>query len=218
MHNYPRERQCIVEEGSKIMRLTRKKRAQREQADLEIREAAAQQGMEDLPSAHLVDFLADSHRRTAEAAFETLTRRGPSALEAFIAGLTHANGKIRAVSALLLDHHGDERCAEPLRHALQHDPLEAVRRCAMHALACQNCKVCPLQADIVGPLIEAAFNDRSLHVRRCAVQYLVGQKPDRRAIAAAHRLLASETDAALLLRARRMLEWHLLAESATTAA
>ncbi|HLK57420.1 MAG TPA: hypothetical protein VKU00_12695 [Chthonomonadaceae bacterium] len=190
------------------MRLTRQQRLQREQAAREVRDVAEQQGMEAMTSLQLVELLAAPHRRTAEAAFDTLNRRGSQALAALVVGLAHANGKIRAISALLLDHHGDDRCAEPLRHALRHDPLEAVRRCAMHALACQNCKVCPLQADIVGALLEAALHDRSLHVRRCAVQYLVGQRPDPRAVTAAQTLLATESDPALLLRTHRMLAWH----------
>ncbi len=190
------------------MRTTLKQREKREQAALQMRAAAEQQRMPTMTSAQLVELLADPHRPTAEAAFDILNGRGTQALDAFLVGLAHPNGKIRAVSALLLDHHGDDRCAEPLRHALRHDPLEAVRRCAMHALACQGCKACPLQTDIIGALLESAFQDRSLQVRRRAVQYLVGQKPDARVVTGAQTLLATERDPILLLRARRMLEWH----------
>jgi HEAT repeat protein len=164
--------------------------------------------MDTLDPCQLVELLGDDDFQVAGAASDALFTRGKAALDALIDGLKHVNGRVRASCALLMDHLGDDRCAEPLCHALRHDPLEAVRRCALHSLACQNCKECPLQADVIGPILEAALTDRSKQVRRRALQYLVGQRPDARVLAAVETIRQKETDPVLLLRARRALEWH----------
>jgi HEAT repeat protein len=62
--------------------------------------------------------------------------------------------------------------------------------------------VCPLDVDIVAPLVCLALTDRSIRVRRVAVHQLGCQPPDARAIAVLENLLAQETDAGLLSRAR----------------
>lgn len=180
----------------------------REEAQQRQAQAAESRQMQMRPTVQLVEWLGEDDFSTASASYNVLLERGQETLDALVTGLKHANGRVRASCALLMDHLGDDRCAEPLRLALQNDPLEAVRRCALHALACQNCKACPLQADIIAPLLLAALTDRSKQVRRRAVQYLVGQRPDGRVVIAMQALLERETDSVLLLRARRALDWH----------
>lgn len=184
------------------------RREKRQQARERREEIARQWEMDASPTPQLVEWLGEDDFEVSAAAYDVLFARGKLTLDALVEGLKHPLGRVRASCALLMDHLGDDRCTEPLRHALKHDPLEAVRRCALHALACQNCKECPLQADIIAPLLEAALTDRSKQVRRCAVQYLVGQRPDGRVIAAMRRLMEQERDPVLLVRAQRALHWH----------
>ena len=139
------------------------------------------------------------------AASEALAARGKAAVEALLAGLTHTDAKVRAACALLLDHVADNRCIGPLRHAMRHDPHEAVRRCAMHALVCDGCKECPLDTDVVGALIESARSDRSRAVRRRAVFYLSQQGPDARTGPALEALLTQEDGPIVCRRTRRAL-------------
>lgn len=183
------------------MKLTRKQRENRVQRQREIDSVARQHDMERLDSAVLIELLQAKEGHIACAATATLTARGNSAISALLNGLQHADGKVRATCALLLDHVADDTCIGPLLHALRYDPLEAVRRCAMHALVCDGCKECPLHTDVVCALLDALQNDRSLAVRRRAVFYLSQQPPDVRTTAALERLLRVETDPVLLERA-----------------
>ena len=164
--------------------------------------------MERLSDALLIEFLGDADWDILQAAQGVLFDRGKAALTALIAGLSHADGRVRGMCAGLMDHLGDDRCFEPLCAALKSDRLESVRRQALHALACQGCKECPLSGDTLLPLMDAALNDRSLAVRRRAVQYLVGQKRDARVVTMAKTLLAQEKDGILRLRAERALSAH----------
>lgn len=115
---------------------------------------------------------------------------------------------MRRVCASLLDHLADPTAAEPLARVLKHDPIEAVRRNALHSLSCHDCKSVPLGVDVIGSLVDAALSDRSLAVRRRAVQYLVGQTPDSRAADAMQVILDADTDPILLRRAQIALGWH----------
>jgi len=139
------------------------------------------------------------------AASEALATRGKAAIAALLTGLEHADAKVRATCALLLDHVADDRCIGPLLQAMRLDAHEAVRRCAMHALVCDGCKECPLNTDVVGALIESARSDRSRAVRRRAVFYLSQQRPDARTGPALEALLADEADPILRRRAQRAL-------------
>lgn len=186
------------------MRLTRKQRERREQIGLVVEE----RGMERLDSSRLVDLLGETEGQTEHAAITTLVERSRSAMPALLAGLKHANRKVRATCALLLDHIADDSCIEPLRHAMRHDPYEAVRRCAMHALVCDGCKECPLHADVIGALLESLQYDRSLAVQRRAVFYLGQQPPDPRTTRALEDLLQHSTDPILRRRAATALEQH----------
>ncbi len=162
----------------------------------------------------LVELLGKTEGRIHWAATSKLIERGKASTDALLEGLKHPNAKIRATCALLLDHVADNRCIEPLLHAIRHDPQEAVRRCALHALVCDGCKECPLAADVVGVLIETALNDRSIAVKRRAVFYLGQQRSDKRAITMLKRLLESESDPVLIRRSKlalaRQQAWEVL--------
>jgi hypothetical protein len=153
----------------------------------------------------LVELLGDPEWAFREAASAALLARGPAALGALVAGLSHADWQIRAACAGLMDHLADDRCVAPLRRALS-DPSPHVRRHAVHALGCQACKAAPLAADTVALLIERSLADPSVRVRRVAVHQLGLQAHDPRAVDALETLLGRETDAKLLSRARTALE------------
>lgn len=127
----------------------------------------------------------------------------PLLVDALIAGLEHASPRVRYNCAGAIDHLGDDRCVEPLRRLLN-DPVPRVRRMALHSLACDACKLAPLQsgADIVALLVERALEDPSINVRRHAAGGLA-RYSDPRAASALQTLVARETDPALLRIARR---------------
>ena len=156
-----------------------------------------------LTEQELVTRLAE--RGEAWEIFNALAARGKPAMGALLDGLEHPDARVRAACALLLDHIADDRCIGPLLRAMQHDPREAVRRCAMHALVCDGCKECPLNTDVVGALIESARTDRSRAVRRRAVFYLSQQRFDARTGPALEALLVGESDVIVRKRAQRAL-------------
>lgn len=174
------------------------------------RRTERQDSMNALAPEELVALLAERHFSpktppVSWVASEALAARGTAAIGALLTGLAHLDAKVRAACALLLDHVADDRCIEPLLQAMRHDPHEAVRRCAMHALVCDGCKECLLDTDVVGALIESARTDRSRAVRRRAVFYLSQQQPDMRTGPALEALLADEADPILRHRAERAL-------------
>ncbi len=140
-----------------------------------------------------------------EKAFRTLQQQGTLAIEALIEGTRHADWRVRRSCADLMDHLADTRCVEPLL-ALLDDPIEAVRRLAVHALSCQGCKVCPLNIDIVGNLVKVIQTDRSIRVRRVATHQLGCQPQDPRAVEALSALLTSERDTKILSNAKWALQ------------
>lgn len=180
----------------------------------ETRRVAQEKGMAAQEGRELIAYLAGTEALTEWAATTILLERGAASVPALLEGLVHPKGKIRATCALLLDHVADDRCVAPLLHAIRHDSLEAVRRCALHSLVCDGCKSCPLTADVVSALIEVATQDRSLAVRRRAVFYLSQQRPDARVRPFLTALLARETDAVLLRRANHAWQRHASADSA----
>lgn len=188
------------------------KRLRQQQAQHQRAHAAQAHDMDRMSAKQLVVLLGDEDFPTTSAAYEMLLARGKFTLDALIDGLNYSSGKVRASCALLMDHLGDDRCTEPLMRILKTDPLEAVRRCALHSLACQNCKALPLQADIILPILEAALSDRSKQVRRRAIQYLVGQPSDQRVVEAMDILIAQinqSNDPIFLERAKRARDWHI---------
>jgi HEAT repeat protein len=184
------------------------KQQKREALTREVRTVAQQLGMEAQDGGELIPYLGCTDGLTAWAAADTLLQRGALAVPALIGGLSHPNGKLRATCALLLDHVADDRCIAPLLQVIHHDPLEAVRRCALHSLVCDGCKACPLSTDVVAVLMEVAHRDRSLAVRRRAVFYLSQQQPDPRVPNCLEALIAAETDAVLRRRAANALCRH----------
>jgi len=184
------------------------KQERRESAARDVQQAAKERDLDSMAGQDLLPYLACGDGRVEMAATDVLLQRGSDSVSVFLQGLAHPTGKIRATCALLLDHVADDRCIEPLLHAIRHDPLEAVRRCALHSLVCDGCKSCPLSTDVVAALIETAENDRSLAVRRRAVFYLSMQRPDPRAASFLKGLLAQTSDTALLRRAGNALPQH----------
>jgi HEAT repeat protein len=157
--------------------------------------------LEQLPASHLVEMLRSKEFTRTQAATAVLFRRGAAALDALVEGLSHPDWRVRKNCAALMDHLGDDRCVEPLRRALT-DPIEGVRRLAIHALGCQPCKAAPLAVDLVALLIERSLSDPSVRVRRVAVHMLGLQPYDPRAVEVLETLLAQEADPRLRSRAQ----------------
>lgn len=176
----------------------------------EVRRAAEEMGMEAQEGRDLLPYLAYKEGLAEWAATDTLLRRGKASVPALLSGLTSNHGKIRSTCALLLDHVADDRCIEPLKHALYNDPLESVRRCALHSLVCDGCKACPLATDVVAVLMQVAGNDRSMAVRRRAVFYLSMQSPDTRILPFLESLFLKSTDSVLLRRAENAMRQQLM--------
>ena len=110
-------------------------------------------------------------------------------IETLLIEMQDTNPKVRAQATSLLDHFADDRCVDPLRRALT-DPSPLARRHAVHSIGCQQCKLKPLEVDIVRLLVERALHDKSLRVRRVAVHQLGLQAQDARAVAALDRKLS----------------------------
>ncbi|MBV9863712.1 MAG: HEAT repeat domain-containing protein [Abitibacteriaceae bacterium] len=191
-----------------MVKLTQKKKQAQESLQRDIGQVAQEHGLASLPGSELVELLAKREGLLEWAAIDTLLKRGSASVPALIAGLSHHKGKIRSTCALLLDHVADDRCVEPLINAIRHDPLEAVRRCALHSLICDGCKECPLTTDVIAILTEVAERDRSLAVRRRAVFYLSQQRPNARVAPFLQNLVETETDTVLLRRAANALQHH----------
>ncbi len=122
----------------------------------------------------------------------------PAVVETLIAGLELPQPRLRFECAGMMDHFADERCVEPLRRLLD-DPIPRVRRAALHSLSCDECKPAPLgtNIDFVTLLIERAFADPSIQVRRHAVYELAIRRADPRAAAALTRLQEEVRDTSI---------------------
>jgi hypothetical protein len=127
-------------------------------------------------------------RNTARAAQTALASSGEAGIAAAIWGLSYSNVHVRRGCAGFLDHHGTDACFEPLRRVALSDPAPSVRRMAVHAASCQECKPCPLAGDLVGLLIEVALSDTNRRVRLNALWGL-HQPRDARAVAALESIL-----------------------------
>lgn len=136
-------------------------------------------------------------RRAGDTVRGLLVEQGtyPAVVETLIVGLESAQPRRRFECADMMDHFADERCVEPLRCLLD-DPVPRVRRAALHSLSCDACKLAPLGTtiDFVALLIERAFADPSVQVRRHAVSELAVRRADPRAAAALIRLYEEESD------------------------
>jgi HEAT repeat protein len=125
---------------------------------------------------------------TTRAAQTALAARGEAGIAAVIWGLSHPSVRVRRGCAGFLDHHGTDACFEPLQQVALYDPAPSVRRTAVHAASCQECKTCPLAGDVVGLLIEVALSDTNRRVRLNALWGL-HRPQDARAIAALENIL-----------------------------
>ncbi|WP_309717343.1 HEAT repeat domain-containing protein [Armatimonas sp.] len=115
-------------------------------------------------------------------------------------GMADPDPRIRAYATGLLDHLATDACVVPLTKALS-DPSAHVRRLAVHALGCQDCKAAPLDIDIVGLLVDRALHDKSIRVRRVTVHQLGLQPHDPRAVSALESILEHDHDEKLRSRA-----------------
>ncbi len=94
--------------------------------------------------------------------------------EALVRGLGDRNPKVRWWCVQLLDHVPDERALWAVVPLLD-DPVDRVRRNAVHALACIACKPtadAPLTAKLLERIEALATGDRSAKVRREAAYAL----------------------------------------------
>ena len=166
---------------------------QLEQADLLLHQQVALLGTRDW--------------RIVRQATDVLLQAGDAGIQAAIAGMTHANPRIRRACADFMDHHGTDQCILALTTTL-HDPVAYVRRQALHSLGCQRCKESPLAVDAIAPLLNAALHDASIKVRREAVSNLFFQAPDQRVIPVLQNILAQESDRMMRKHAHHSLKHH----------
>jgi hypothetical protein len=94
-------------------------------------------------------------------------------VDALIAGLGHGNPKVRFECAHALDTYADLRARDALAPLID-DPVPRVRWMAMHALACDACKIeaPPFAEAICERIAVHALEDDSIQVRRHAAWQL----------------------------------------------
>ncbi len=94
--------------------------------------------------------------------------------QALVHGLSHKNPNVRFQCVQLMDHLGDDRIIEPVRQMLR-DWAPRVRKQALHALTCEQCKstpLCPLPGPVVADFIGLALHDPNVNVRIAAINAL----------------------------------------------
>jgi len=126
----------------------------------------------------LVEHLSSRNWRKVVETEQALRAAGQEGMQAVIFGMEHPNARIRRACTAFMDHHGTEICVAPLTERLLTDPVPAVRREAVHALACQRCKSSPLEADITLLLIDIYQNEPSRKVRYESLYALTQRMPD----------------------------------------
>jgi HEAT repeat protein len=157
-----------------------------------------QRNQTELDLQQLVELLGSRDWQVVAATWEVLAAAGDQGLGAVVAGLSHAEARVRRGCADFLDHYGTDACVDALRHTALHDPVASVRRAAVHALLCQRCKPCPLTSDLTDFLVQVALEDSSARVRGEAVGGLGAQPRDPRAVAALKQILQHESNPDLL--------------------
>jgi HEAT repeat protein len=113
----------------------------------------------------LVENLAVPHR--AKGALRRLMEAGPRATAALREGLRHPDPAVRVGCCRVLDHFLDDAALPELIDNLGHSS-DAVRRWALHALACDRCKegACrPGEDDVIPLAIRFLRDDPSSAVR-----------------------------------------------------
>jgi HEAT repeat protein len=162
-------------------------------------------GQTELDLQQLVELLGSRDWRVVATVQEALAGVGEHGVGAVVAGLSHAEVRVRRGCADFLDHYGTDACVDALRHAALHDPVASVRRAAVHALLCQRCKPCPLTTDLTEFLIQVALEDSNARVRGEAVWGLGTHPRDQRAIAALKHILRQDSNPGLLRGAHQAL-------------
>ena len=165
--------------------------------------------VDDIPPEELIELVTHHDWRVRHPAESHLSRNldNVEIMDAVIAGIVHENPRIRVACAQLMDHGGDDRCAEPLRQALN-DPVPKVRLAALHSLQCQPCKREPLRYDAISDMVQMADHDPDPKVRRSALGG-VQVAPDRRLVHAIERALEREPGLGEENRAPKLLQHHL---------
>ncbi|HTR63606.1 MAG TPA: HEAT repeat domain-containing protein [Candidatus Binataceae bacterium] len=129
---------------------------------------------------------------------------GKAAVPAVRDGLSHPNPSVRQFCAAFIDAHWDESALQRLILTL-HDPKLKVRKAAVHSLGCDRCKGGQNPIDVLPHLEERIREDKSIKVRRMAVQTLAAQTPNKLIARVLRRVLRDESDAKI----RKIAEWGL---------
>jgi HEAT repeat protein len=148
----------------------------------------------------LVEALGD--KGTFAAGWRALQEAGDAAIPAVREGLSHPNPRVRQFCAGFIDAHWDESALQRLILSL-HDPKLKVRKAAVHSLGCDRCKGGQNPIDVLPHLEERIREDKSIKVRRMAVQTLAAQTPNKLIARVLRRVLRDESDP----RIRRFAEW-----------
>ncbi len=156
-----------------------------------------------------------AQRHTAVAPLLTMPRRildqieiSDEILEQLMSGVEHPNPRVRFECAHLADHLDDERCFAILAK-LCADDVPRVRAEALHGLACEQCKSCPLSLDSVALLVEAALYDPSDKVRNKMVITFAAHSPDERIRKALRHMAAHEANPKIRQKAAAALKHYL---------
>jgi uncharacterized protein YndB with AHSA1/START domain len=171
-------------------------------------DTALEMGRERLQYAVELLGLGWKERRVRAVAIHMVVSAGQAGMDAVIEGLSHPTPTVRRGCAAFLDDHGTEAHVATLLQVVQNDPDAGVRYSAAHSLGCQECKVSPVQVDLVPPLIEIALSDKSARVRREAVARLEALPPDPRVAVALQKILSQEPGRRLWMWAHRVLMRH----------
>lgn len=123
----------------------------------------------------------------------------PLVVNVLLRGAEHPKARVRAECAHAMDWLADERCLTALLRLVD-DPVPRVRWFAVHALACDDCKLTPLPRcpDVVPLLVSKATADPNERVRRGA-QGALRLLMAREDSAAAHATLAEHAGLRLWL-------------------
>ena len=156
-----------------------------------------------------------AERHTAVSPLLTMPRRILDQIEItdeilaqLMSGVDHPNPRVRFECAHLADHLDDERCFAILAQLCK-DDVPRVRAEALHGLACEKCKSCPLPIDSVALLVEAALHDPSDKVRDKMVTTFAAHSPDERIRRALQYMAAHEANPKIRQKAAHTLKRHL---------
>jgi len=143
-------------------------------------------------------------KATFAEGWSRLHQDGNQAVAAVREGLSHSNPRVRQWCAMFIDSHWDESALQRLILSL-HDPKLKVRKAAVHSLGCDRCKSGQNPIDVLPHLEERIREDKSIKVRRMAVQTIAAQSQNRRVARILRRVLRDENDPKI----RRFAQWGL---------